>query len=80
MRRIFFLFNWSDLDTIRDAKGSYFTALRLRLKSLIPRAFSQNRLLVRFQSLRVFFKLLKAFQEGHVFGGVQQTHYGVRNL
>jgi hypothetical protein len=32
------------------------------------------------QSLQVFFKLLKAFQEVHVFGGVQQTHYGVRKL
>jgi hypothetical protein len=80
MRRVSFLFLWSELDTIRDATVSYFNALRLRLKSLIPRAFSQPQLLVRFQSLRVFFKLLKAFQEVHVFGGVQQTHYGVRKL
>ena len=28
------------------------------------------------QCLQVFFKLLKAFQEDHVFGGAQQTHYG----
>jgi hypothetical protein len=32
------------------------------------------------QSLWVFFKLLKAFPEGDVFGGVHQTHYGVRKL
>ena len=32
------------------------------------------RLILRFQSLQIFFKLLKAFQEVHVFGGVQQTH------
>jgi hypothetical protein len=38
------------------------------------------RLILRFQSLQVFLKLLKAFQEVQVFGGVQQTHYGVRKL